>query len=103
MQRAASFPQVFMKVSGLVEQTDVRPAPSDLTHYEPTLDVLWEAFGEDRLIYGSNWPVSDIGGNYAIVIGLVREYFSSKGEAAAEKYWWRNALAAYKWVDRSGL
>ena len=101
MHRAGALPQVYMKVSGLVEQAAVRPAPTDLAYYEPTLDLVWETFGEDRLIYGSNWPVSDIGGDYGTVIGLVRSYFEGKGEAAAAKYWSGNARAAYKWVDRS--
>ena len=81
MHRAAPLPRVYMKVSGLVELAAVKPAPADLAYYEPTLDLVWETFGEDRLIYGSNWPVSDIGGDYATVIGLVRRYFESKGEA----------------------
>ena len=101
MQWAGALSQVFMKVSGLVELAAVKPAPTELAYYEPTLDLLWETFGEDRLIYGSNWPVSDVGGDYGTVIGLVRRYFESKGERAAAKYWSENARAAYKWVDRS--
>ena len=100
MHRVSDFTQVYMKVSGLVEMAHVQPAPTDLGYYLPTLDVLWESYGEDRLIYGSNWPVSDIGGNYSTVINLVRQYFNGKGELAASKYWWQNAKAAYKWLDR---
>jgi hypothetical protein len=59
------------------------------------LDRLRNEFGEDRLIYGSNWPVSDRGAPYEVVFPLVREYFAGKGEVAMEKYFWRNALVAY--------
>ena len=54
---------VFCKVSALVEGTrkTERDAPNDLDFYRPVLDALWEIFGEDRLICGSNWPVSERG------------------------------------------
>jgi L-fuconolactonase len=65
------------------------------------LDVLWEAFGEDRLIYGSNWPVSERFADYATVQCMVMEYFSAKGQEATEKYFWKNAKTAYNWFVRS--
>ena len=101
MQRAAAFPQMHMKVAALVEGAVDDPAPAEAGYYEPTLDVLWEAFGEDRLVYGSNWPVSARFADYATTIGIVRSYFEGKGSEAAEKYWWKNAKKVYGWVDRS--
>ena len=100
MNRAGEFSQVYMKGSGLVETTPDKPAPTDPAYYVPTLDAIWEAFGEDRIVYGSNWPVSDAYADYATVIAVVRSYFEAKGEEAAEKYWWRNAKKAYGFVDR---
>src|SRR5262249_47502406 len=55
MQAAAQHPNVFCKVSALVEQTDRKPAPREVEYYRPVLDTLWNLFGEDRLIFGSNW------------------------------------------------
>ena len=101
MQMAAEYPRVYCKVSGLVESAEEKPAPDDVVYYTPTLDVLWEAFGEDRLVYGSNWPVSERFADYAIVQRIVMEYFRTKGQEATEKYFWKNAKAAYKWVARS--
>ncbi|MBI1927366.1 amidohydrolase family protein [Candidatus Poribacteria bacterium] len=100
MQMAATHPNVYCKVSGLVETTQDHPAPADVGYYTPTLDVLWDAFGENRLVYGSNWPVSERFADYATVQRIVTAYFVSKGAEAAEKYFWKNAKAAYKWVDR---
>ncbi len=93
----AQRPNVFMKVSALVEQVPGAEgaAPRELAYYLPVLDHLWKEFGEDRLIYGSNWPVSDRGAPYEVVFGLVREFFAGKGEVAMEKYFWKNALVAY--------
>jgi L-fucono-1,5-lactonase len=100
MREAARHPNVFCKVSGLVETTAVKPAPSGVEYYRPTVDLLWDAFGEDRLIYGSNWPVSERFAPYGTVQRIVAEYFQGKGERAAEKYFWKNAKAVYKWLDR---
>ncbi len=99
----AQKPNVYMKVSALVEQVKGAEgsAPRDTAYYLPILDHLWEQFGPDRLIYGSNWPVSDKGGSYDVVFGLVREFFTSKGLEACEKYFWKNAQAAYRWRERS--
>lgn len=93
---------VWMKVSALVEQVkgEEGAAPRDVGYYLPILDHLWECFGPDRLIYGSNWPVSDRGAPYDVVFKLVHDYFSSKGTEVAEKYFWRNSRAAYRWIDR---
>lgn len=102
MQAAAKNRHVYGKVSGLVEATG-RPhgdAPKAVRFYQPVLDTLWEIFGEDRLLYGSNWPVSERFASYVTVLGIVTEYFRPKGEAAAEKFFWRNARAAYQWVQR---
>lgn len=95
---------VFCKVSALLEQTNEstrRPgfAPRDTAYYKPILDHCWECFGEDRLIYGSNWPVCEKGGAYTDQLKVVSEYFGEKGRAASEKYFWKNALSAYQWVQ----
>jgi len=64
------------------------------------LDALWSIFGEDRLIYGSNWPVSERFGSYETVFNIAATYFCGKGETAAEKFFAGNAKAAYKWISR---
>lgn len=91
---------VFCKVSALVENTGLRPAPTDVAFYRPTLDALWNAFGQERLIYGSNWPVCELFSPYGVVQDIVEAYWADKGTAAQECFFWRNAQAAYKWVAR---
>jgi predicted TIM-barrel fold metal-dependent hydrolase len=61
----------------------------------------WDIFGEDRLLFGSDWPNS--AGNwvsFAAVVSLVQDYFMEKDRPAAEKCFWKNSIAAYKWVRR---
>ena len=93
---------VFMKVSGLVEGTGRRDgsAPTDVGYYRPWIDVVWEAFGEDRLVYGSNWPVSWRFASLETVQALVHDYFSAKGTGPLRKVFAENARTAYRFVDR---
>ncbi len=92
-------PQVYVKVSEVLRRVDGR-LRLDLDFYKPTLDRLWDIFGEDRLIYGSDWPNSDHIETYPQELTLVREYFLGKGRVAAEKYFWKNSVAAYRWIKR---
>ena len=91
----AQHKNVFMKISGLYQNTQKKPAPIDVEFYTPTIDVLWDAFGEDRLVYGSNWPVSTLYGDYKPNVDIVRAYLATKPEAVREKVLWRNAVKAY--------
>ena len=96
---------VFCKVSALAEQTRESAkqwgnAPRDPAYYAPILDQCWSCFGEDRLVYGSNWPVCEKGGTYADQFRIVSEYFTAKGRDACEKYFWRNSREVYRWSER---
>ncbi len=91
----AAQPQVYCKISGLFQQSRRTPAPLDPDYYQPVLDILWEAFGPRRLVYGSNWPVSDLRGDYAAHRDLVLAYISPKGQAAVEQVMWQNAVELY--------
>src|SRR5260370_383340 len=60
-------PQVYVKISEVLRRVDGR-VPEDLNFYRPRLDELWEIFGEDRLLYGSDWPNSDLWAQYPQVL-----------------------------------
>jgi predicted TIM-barrel fold metal-dependent hydrolase len=92
-------PQVYVKVSEVLRRVDGR-VPNDLSFYSPRLDELCEVFGQDRLLYGSDWPNSDLWGTYSQVLSVVRDYFTSKGREVTEKFFWKNSVAAYHWVKR---
>jgi L-fuconolactonase len=93
---------VWCKGSYLVEGARSAQALRDggastmLDHYRLVLDHVWKVFGDDRVIFGSNWPVCEPAGSLATVVRLVREYTAGRGTAAAEKYFARNPRAAYK-------
>jgi L-fuconolactonase len=95
---AAQNERVFCKVSALAEQTKSEhgKAPVEPGYYRPILDAVWQAFGEKRLIFGSNWPVSDRGTSLESVVNIVRPYFEEKSPAAARRYFAENSRAAYR-------
>jgi predicted TIM-barrel fold metal-dependent hydrolase len=92
-------PQVYVKLSEVFRRIDGH-VPRDLSVYRDTLDEIYGTFGEDRVLYGSDWPNSDRWRPYADVLNLVKEYFADKGPVAAGKYFWRNSVRAYRWVKR---
>jgi predicted TIM-barrel fold metal-dependent hydrolase len=91
---------VYAKLSAVARREN-NQVLTDPAAYKPRLDLLCDIFGEDRVVYGSDWPNST--GNwvsYEAVLKIVRDYFTGKGRTAAEKYFWRNSVAAYRWVRR---
>jgi len=71
LQAIASLPHVWCKLSGLVTEADWQGwTPAGL---RPYLDAALDAFGPDRLMVGSDWPVCTVAATNAQVIGLVRE------------------------------
>lgn len=103
MERAladvARLPNVYAKVSNVARRVDGRVVESPET-YRPALDVLWKLFGEDRLIYGSNWPVSNRVAPYSALYKIVADYFPAIGPSPAAKFFRGNSLAAYGWLSR---
>jgi predicted TIM-barrel fold metal-dependent hydrolase len=71
--------------------------------YEPLrtrLEYLFGMFGEDRVIFGSDYPNSYGVATIPEEVGLVKKFFSTKSRAAQEKYFWRNSARVYKWKKR---
>ncbi len=95
---------VFCKISALVEGAarDGQTAPNDLEFYRPYIDVVWNAFGDERVIYGSNWPVSERATDYETLQRISCQYAFEKGESATRNFCSQNAARAYRWVDRPG-
>lgn len=95
LAKVAQNSNVYCKVSGLFQQSHKQPSPVDLVFYKPVLDELWNVFGEDRLIYGSNWPVTMRGGSYASYKNIVMEFLEPKGTEAMGKILADNAYEFY--------
>lgn len=68
----------------------------DPAFYEPLLGPLLETFGETRIVYGSNWPVSDRVAPYAAGFEILVPYFRSRGSAAFRRFFHANAVRFYR-------
>lgn len=98
MRACAAHEQVCVKVSALVEAVVGQPkgmVPETAEYYRPALDFVWKTLGEDRLVYGSNWPVSARYAPYETVQKIATEYFTARGGLAAEKFFAKNAERFY--------
>ena len=74
IQALGKFDNVLCKVSGMVTETNWNSwKPED---FNPYIDVVVEAFGVDRIMFGSDWPVCTVAATYAEVYDIVKKYFS---------------------------
>lgn len=93
IRELAQAPNVMCKISGMVTEANwARWKPAD---FKPYLDVVCEAFGEDRLMFGSDWPVCLLAANYAQVHELARAYVAQYSNAAQDKIMGGNARNFY--------
>jgi L-fuconolactonase len=75
---------VFCKLPGLVKKADLQNWTSN--QVTPYPDVAFEAFGADRLMIGSDWPVCLVAGSYGRTVGVVKDYVRQ------QKAEWRDAI-----------
>jgi L-fuconolactonase len=93
---------IVMKVSGFVEGCDSPQTDPDtaLIQCRGALDHVFRMFGPDRLVFGTNWPVSQPKGEMSVVKGIVHNYFSPKGNEVLSKVFAGNAKRVYKYLNR---
>jgi L-fucono-1,5-lactonase len=99
LQHLSERPNIFVKGSEVLRRINGQ-VPRDLKVYQPWLDEIWGWFGEDRLLFGSDWPNGDTMAPFADTLAIVREYVVQKGPAAAEKFFWKNSTIVYRWRPR---
>ncbi len=90
----AAAPNVCCKLSGLV--TEAAWTGWTAPDFRPYLDVVFEAFGPDRLMIGSDWPVCLLAGDYSTVMGLVENYMYGRPTAEQDKVLGGNAARFYR-------
>lgn len=99
LRSVAQHKNVHCKVSALYGRVEKQPAPQEIGFYSPVLDLVFDCFGEDRLIFGSDWPVTETTGDYASVVRLTRAYLDQKGRRVSEKVFHQNAASFYRISD----
>lgn len=93
MREIAQNKNVFCKVSGLVTEADWKHWKAD--DFKPCLDVVFDAFGAERLMFGSDWPVCLLAGTYRQVKQLMEDYVKGFSPPDKEKIFGGNAARFY--------
>ncbi|HLK60754.1 MAG TPA: amidohydrolase family protein [Chthonomonadaceae bacterium] len=94
LQALARFPNVYCKLSGMV--TETHWGRWQAQDFQPYLESALVAFGPERLMIGSDWPVCTLSGDYASVMGIVNEFLKSLPEEASQQILGANCLRAYR-------
>ncbi|HUW18806.1 MAG TPA: amidohydrolase family protein [Sedimentisphaerales bacterium] len=94
IRRLASFKNVSCKISGMVTEADWHHwKPEDFTPY---MDTVLGAFGADRIMVGSDWPVCTVAGQYEKVIAIAADYVKKLSPNEQEAIWSANAKRIYQ-------
>jgi predicted TIM-barrel fold metal-dependent hydrolase len=91
----AAEPNVYCKVSALFDVSGQNPAPLNPDFYDVLIDPVVAAFGPERVMFGSNWTLSDMFGTYGNLIRMVDGYCSKSENLLPEKFFFENAKRAY--------
>jgi len=85
---------VWCKISGLA--TEARWNDWDAERLSPYVEHAAKCFGEDRLIFGSDWPVCLLAGSYGEIKGALDACLAKLGPQVREKAFGANARQAYR-------
>jgi L-fuconolactonase len=94
VQRLAAHPQVVCKLSGLITEAD--HATWTTADIRPVWDVLFSAFGPDRLMFGSDWPVANLAGGWNRWAATVDELLDGCSESEVDALLAGTATAFYR-------
>ncbi|ASG68764.1 amidohydrolase [Francisella halioticida] len=96
MIELSKYENVACKLSGLVTEADTNNWKfADFTGY---LDIIFQNFGSNRVIYGSDWPVHKLASTYRQQFSIINDYIinnTSNVKQTYEKIFFRNALSFY--------
>ena len=92
IQAFAKFPNVIIKISGVIENLSDGADASDLA---PAVTHCLESFGPDRVVFGSNWPVCLLGGPFKQWVEFLSQIIGGTPEADQRKLWFENAIKFY--------
>lgn len=90
----AQSPNIYCKVSGMVTEAAWKNWRQE--DFAPYLESVTEAFGIKRLMFGSDWPVCLLSGNYEEVLGIVKTHMTQYSTADQEQLFYKNALSFYR-------
>jgi predicted TIM-barrel fold metal-dependent hydrolase len=105
MMALGALPNVYMKFSDFYSAANATgdeskpwtaPNATQWQQYQPIFDVIWQAFGEDRIVFGSNWPVLNLGGSLKDSVAIAEAYLATKTADQRDKVMFRNGVLFYR-------
>jgi len=93
IRKLAKSPNVYCKVSGLITEANWHNWKEE--DIKPYIDIVFDAFGMDRVMFGSDWPVCKLAGSFTTTVVLMQEYLKNFPEQDKTKFWGRNAVDIY--------
>ena len=101
VKEMAARPNIFVKLTEVYHpRIDNGRVEGGYMPLRDRLDYLYGMFGEDRVIFGTDYPNSYGVATISEEVGLMKKFFSTRTRAQAEKYFWRNAAHVYKFIRR---
>jgi predicted TIM-barrel fold metal-dependent hydrolase len=98
----AARPNIFVKLTEVYHPRETDGViVRDYEKLRDRLEFQFGLFGEDRVIFGSDYPESYGVATIPEEVGLVRRFFSTRPREVQEKYFWRNSARIYKWTSRA--
>lgn len=94
IRQIAKHRNVYCKVSGMVTEADWAHWKYD--DFVPYLDVVFDAFSTKRIMYGSDWPVCLLGGDYSSIKSIIEEYIKNLSTEQQEEIMGGNAIKFYQ-------
>lgn len=94
----AAYPNVSIKLSGLLERAACRPCSTDSTYYHPMLTSVVETFGVERCMFGSDYPPCRMFGSYQDQVRFTVDFIRQYGEKAVELVMGENAARIYQFA-----
>lgn len=85
---------VMCKISGIVTEADWKHWQSD--DLKPYLDVIFDSFSANQLMFGSDWPVCNLAADYSKVVKTLEDYISQLSTQDQQNIWSNNAKSFYK-------
>lgn len=94
MKKLASYQNVHVKLSGMVTEADWEHWQKK--DFEPYLETCLEYFSADRLMFGSDWPVCLLAGEYKDVIGIIEDFIDGLSETEQDDIMGKTATNFYQ-------
>ncbi len=94
MKEIAKYDNVYCKLSGMITEADYNTWTPEQIH--PYMELVLEAFGSNRIMFGSDWPVCLVAGNYAKVKELTTNFISTLSAEEQQQIMGANAMKFYK-------